>query len=159
VVLSSGRVSDYYLDGRKITLHPEGAYLVASLILDLVGSRKNLAIGGPTLGADPIVGAVVALSYIRHRPLKGFIVRRRTKTYGLRRQIEGPFFKKRSRVVLVDDVATTGESLIQAKRLLDKEGIKVDCAIVVVDRQEGADENLKRVGLKLISIFKKEDFF
>jgi len=157
-VLSSGKVSNYYLDGRIITLTPKGAYLVASIILQLIKGRKINAIGGPTLGADPIAGAVACLSHINGIPLKAFIVRKRAKEHGAKRRIEGPAFKRGSRVILVDDVATTGKALIEAKEALDKIGAVVSSAIVIVDRDEGARENLAKAGLKLESIFTIKDF-
>ena len=157
-VLSSGKESNYYLDGRVITLTPEGAYLVASIILQLSANEKVDAIGGPTLGADPIVGAIAALSHIKNIPLKTFIVRKAAKAHGAQRQIEGPLLKKGSKVILVDDVATTGKALIEAKEALDKSGVIARTAIVIVDRCEGAKENLKQVGLNLESIFTVKDF-
>jgi orotate phosphoribosyltransferase len=157
-VLSSGKVSNYYLDGRAITLTPEGAYLVASIILELIKDKNIDAIGGPTLGADPIVGAVAALSHIKKFSIKTFIVRKAAKEHGTERQIEGPALKKGSRVILVDDVATTGKALIEAKQALESIGVEAVKALVIVDRQEGAEENLSKAGLKLDSIFKIEDF-
>jgi len=154
-ILSSGKTSNYYLDGRIITLDPKGAYLTASIILELIKGRKITAIGGPTLGADPIVGAVACLSHISRIPIKTFIVRKSAKGHGTMRQIEGPALKKGSRVILVDDVATTGKALIEAKEALDKTGVKVDSAIVIVDRNEGARQNLKKAGLQLESIFSR----
>lgn len=153
-VLSSGKLSNYYLDGRLITLSPEGAYLVASIILKMIKGEKIDALGGPTLGADPIVGAVACLSYIENRPIKTFIVRKSPKRHGMQHKIEGPKLKKGSRTILVDDVATTGGALIEAKQALEKIGVYVDKAIVVVDRTEGAKENLAKEGLRLESIFK-----
>jgi len=157
VVLSSGKVSNYYLDGRLITLSSQGAYLIASIILDLIKDKKITAIGGPTLGADPIVGAVIGLASIKGKKLGGFIVRKSTKKHGMQRLIEGVPLPKGSRVVLVDDVATTGGSLVEAKAALDKQGVKVDCVIVVVDREEGAAQNLAKADCRLISLFKKRD--
>lgn len=157
-VLSSGKVSNYYLDGRVITLSPEGAYLVAKIILELVRNENIDAVGGPTLGADPIVGAIACLSQIEGVPLKAFIVRKAAKEHGTQRQIEGPALNKGAKVILVDDVATTGKALVEAKEALDKIGAKVDKAIVIVDRGEGAKENLAKAGLKLESILKIEDF-
>ena len=157
-VLSSGKISNYYLDGRVITLAPEGAYLVASIILGLIKDRDIDAIGGPTLGADPIVGAIACLSHIRKIPIKTFIVRKTAKEHGTQRQIEGPALKKGSKVILVDDVATTGKALIEAKQALDQIGIKANEAIVIVDRDEGARENLIKAGCKLESILKVKDF-
>jgi orotate phosphoribosyltransferase len=157
-VLSSGKESNYYLDSRVITLSPEGAYLVAGIILEIIKDRNIDAIGGPTLGADPIVGAIAALSHIKQAPIKTFIVRKAAKEHGTQSQIEGPALKGGSRVILVDDVATTGNSLVEAKEALDKIGVKADTAIVIVDRREGATENLAKAGLKLESIFSIEDF-
>ncbi|MFA4993222.1 MAG: orotate phosphoribosyltransferase [Candidatus Omnitrophota bacterium] len=157
-VLSSGRESNYYLDGRVITLTPEGAYLVAAIILDMVKDEALDAIGGPTLGADPIVGTLAALSYINGKPIKTFIVRKQAKEHGTQRQVEGPALKKGARVILVDDVATSGKAIMEAKLTLDKIGVTVDKAIVIVDRSEGAVDNLAKAGLKLESIFKLADF-
>ncbi len=157
-VLSSGKTSNYYLDGRIITLAPEGAYLVASIVLELIKDMDIDAIGGPTLGADPITGAVAALSHIKKIPLKAFIVRKAAKGHGTQRRIEGPLLKKGSKAILVDDVATTGQALIEAKEALAKAGVKVREAIVIVDRCEGAKENLARAGCKLKPIFTIEDF-
>jgi len=156
--LSSGKKSTYYLDGRIITLTPEGAYLVAGIVLEMIRGKDIAAVGGPTLGADPIVGAVAALSHIEKIKIKTFIVRKQTKDHGARRQIEGPALGKGEKVILVDDVATTGKALIEAKDLLDKEGIRIEYALVIVDRQEGAAENLAKAGLKLLSIFTIKDF-
>lgn len=157
-VLSSGKNSNYYLDGRIITMTPEGAYLVASIILDWLKGEDIQAVGGPTLGADPIVGAVAALSHIRNKPVKTFIVRKQAKEHGTQRQIEGPALKKNDRILLVDDVATTGKSLIEAKKALDKIGAVVVKSMVIVDRNEGARENLAREGVRLESIFEISDF-
>ena len=157
-VLSSGKTSNYYLDGRVITLTPEGAYLVANIILKLSKEKNIDAIGGPTLGADPIVGAIAALAHIKKIPLKTFIVRKTAKGHGTQRQIEGPELKKGSKVILVDDVATTGKALIEAKQALDKIGVLADTAMVIVDRCEGAEDNLKKFGLKLEAIFTIRDF-
>ena len=156
-VLSSGKTSNYYLDGRVITLTPEGAYLVASIILNYIKGKDIDAIGGPTLGADPIVGAIACLSHINKIPIKTFIVRKQAKVHGMQRQIEGPRLKKNSKVILVDDVATTGKSLIEAKQALDKIGIRTVKAVVIVDRKEGAKENLANAGLKLESIFSRSE--
>ena len=156
--LSSGKKSTYYLDGRIITLTPEGAYLVARIILEMIKGKDIAAVGGPTLGADPIVGAVAALSHIEKAGIKTFIVRKKVKDHGAKRQIEGPPLKKGERVILVDDVATTGKALIEAKDTLDSEGVRIEYALVIVDRQEGAGENLARAGIRLESIFTIKDF-
>lgn len=157
-VLSSGKESAYYLDGRVITLTPEGAYLVARIILEMVKGRGIDAVGGPTLGADPIVGALAAVSHIQEVPLQTFIVRKAAKEHGTQRRIEGPALPKRARVLLVDDVATTGKALIEAKEALAQEGVTVDAALVIVDRCEGARQALAQEGLRLESIFTIKDF-
>ena len=159
IVLSSGKTSDYYIDGRIVTLSPEGAYLTAAVILELVKDEDIQAIGGPTLGADPIVGAIASLSFINKCPINTFIVRKSPKSHGKMRQIEGPTLKKGSKVILIDDVATTGKSLVEAIKLLGREQIEVKKAIVLIDRQEGARENLDKENCPLISIFKTEDFY
>lgn len=132
---------------------PQGAYLIARIILDMIKDAKVDAFGGPTMGADPIVGAVAAVSYQIKQPIRTFIVRKAAKAHGTQRQVEGPALKAGDRVVLVDDVATSGKSLIEAKEVLDGMGVIVDRAVVVVDRKEGAAENLAKLGVKLQPIF------
>ena len=156
-VLSSGKASTYYLDGRIITLTPEGAYLVASIMLELVKGLPVTAIGGPTLGADPIVGAIAVLSHMHSIPMKTFIVRKAAKGHGMHRQIEGPALKAGDKVIVVDDVATSGKALLEAKEALEKIGVVIEKAIVIVDRCEGAKENLAHAGIQLDAIFSIKD--
>lgn len=158
IVLSSGKTSSFYIDARIITLSAKGAYLTASIILDLLKGQKIEAIGGPTIGADPIVGALAAISFIKKKPLKTFIIRKAAKVHGTKRKIEGPNLKRNSRLVLVDDVATSGQSLIDSLQMLRGEGFRVDVAICIVDRQEGAEDALLEKNCKLIHIFTPEDF-
>jgi orotate phosphoribosyltransferase len=157
-VLSSGKKSNYYLDGRVITLTPEGAYLVAKIILERVKAEGFTAVGGPTLGADPIVGALAVLAHQEQVALKTFIVRKHPKEHGMARRIEGPQLPKDAKVLLVDDVATTGKALIEAKEALEAAGIKAAKALVIVDRCEGAQENLNAQGISLEAIFTIRDF-
>lgn len=152
-ILSSGKESSFYLDGRNITMLPEGAYLTGSIILDMIQDEKIDAFGGPTLGADPIVGAVAALAHVRKVPIKTFIVRKAAKGHGTQRQVEGPALAAGMRVILVDDVATSGKSLIEAKAVLDDMQVRVERAIVIVDRCEGARENCAAAGIALSPIF------
>jgi orotate phosphoribosyltransferase len=156
-VLSSGKMSNYYLDGRIITLTPEGAYLVASIILESIKGLSINAIGGPTLGADPIVGALAALSHLKGITMKTFIVRKAAKDHGMQRQIEGPALKPGDKVIVVDDVATSGKALLEAKEALDKAGVVIEKALVIVDRCEGAKENLAKAGVRLDAIFSIKD--
>ncbi|KUK04951.1 MAG: orotate phosphoribosyltransferase [Methanosarcinales archaeon] len=158
VVLSSGRSSNVYVDCRMITLHPEGALLSARALLgllDATGWRAD-AIGGPTLGADPICGALAVVSQLQGRPIPTFIVRKERKAHGRGRQIEGPI-PEGAQVVLVDDVATTGGSLLKAARALREEGHTVVGAMVLVDRGEGALEALEEEGIPLRSVFSLQD--
>lgn len=158
ITLASGKTSDYYIDARLITLTSEGSYLVASIILEMIKDDNFQAIGGPTIGADPIMGAIASLGYLNKKPINTFIVRKQPKEHGKRRQIEGPEIKPGSKVILIDDVATTGGSLVDAVKLLAKDNIEVIKAVVIVDRQEGAKENLSKVNCPLVSIFTAQDF-
>ena len=156
-VLSSGKKSTYYLDGRIITLTPEGAYLVARIVLELIRGKHISALGGPSLGADPIVGAVAALSYIEHTPLKTFIIRKQAKEHGMKRLIEGPAIETKDKIILVDDVLTTGKSILEAQQALLDSGLQAHEALVIVDRREGAGEQLSQAGIALTSIFTIEE--
>jgi len=153
IILSSGKESDYYIDARRVTLNPQGAHLCARLILDIAKDEKIDAIGGPTLGADPMIGAIGVLSLQDGRPINTFIIRKAPKAHGKQQQIEGPLLKEGSTVVLIDDVATTGKAFIQSLDVLEKENIKVAKAICIVDRDEGAQEALAKRGCDLVSIF------
>ena len=157
VELSSGKKSGYYVDGKQVTLSANGVYLVARVILNLIRNDKVDAIGGPTIGADPILGAVICLSHLNRSPIQGFIVRKQPKKHGMQRYIEGPPLKKGSRVVIIDDVVTTGESVLRAIKAVKDIGCEVVRVIALVDRLEGARERLKEHGFKLTSIFTRED--
>jgi len=135
--LSSGKKSDFYVDCRKVTLHPQGAKLIGKIILEKIKGLKVDAIGGLTLGADPITSTVVALSTI-----PGFIVRKKAKEHGTQQRIEG-LIEPGWKVVIVEDVATTGASALQAIEAAEAAGAKVIKVISVVDREEGAAESLK----------------
>ena len=158
VTLSSGKESDFYIDARRVTLSPEGIHLAAKIIFEMIKDGRVAALGGPTLGADPIVGAVSALSFERGAPIKGFIVRKAPKPYGKQQQVEGPLLNPGDRVVLVDDVVTTGKSLLQAIEVLQPLEVVVLRAICLVDRNEGGSEALQKCGCPLISVFQATDF-
>lgn len=155
-VLTSGRTSNYYIDAKMTTLDPVGASLTARLILDTLKSFDIDAIGGYTLGADPIVSAVAALSAETERPLYAFIVRKEPKKHGERKMIEGPF-KKGWKVAVVDDVVTTGGSTLKACQAVEEEGGKVVLALTLVDRLEGGRENLEERGYKFLSLLTRDD--
>lgn len=147
--LSSGKKSNFYVDCRKVTLHPQGAKLIAKIILEKIKGLKVDAIGGLTLGADPITSAVVTLSSI-----PGFIVRKKVKEHGTQQKIEG-LIESGWNVVIVEDVATTGASALQAIEAAEAAGAKVVKVIAVVDREEGAAKALKNYDFD--PIFKKSE--
>ncbi len=155
-VLTSGRTSDYYIDAKMTTLDPQGAHLTAQLILEELKSFEIDAIGGYTLGADPIVSAAAALSAQTDRPLPAFIVRKEPKKHGERKMIEGPFMKG-WKVAVIDDVVTTGGSTLKACHAVEEEGGKVVLTLALVDRLEGGRENLEKSGYKFISLLTRDD--
>jgi len=150
--LSSGRISDYYIDCRMVSLDPEGATLIGEILFDMLKNEDMDAVGGPTLSAVPIITALAVVSYQRGRPIPVFIIRKEKKRYGRRKVIEG-LLEKNSRVVIVDDVATTGNSLINAINAVREEGCEVKRVVVIVDREESARDRLREMGYKLESIF------
>jgi len=158
IILSSGKESDYYLDARRVTLSAEGAYLCAKIILDLVRNDSFAAIGGPTLGADPMVGALGVVSFQAGKPVNTFIVRKAPKAHGKQQQIEGPLIPEGGTVILIDDVATTGKAFVESIDVLKKLGIKIKKCICIIDRNEGGREAVKAQGSELVSIFKAEEF-
>src|SRR5215475_15038581 len=135
--LSSGLKSDYYIDCRTTTLHAEGAKLTGNVFLELFRQQgwQPQALGGLTLGADPIVTAVAVISAQEHSPIHGFLVRKAEKAHGTGQRIEG-FHQKPARVVIVDDVCTTGASTIQAIEAAREYGFEIVGVLCLVERQE-----------------------
>ena len=156
--LSSGKKSSYYLDCRMTTLDPRGALLIGSLILEGVQKRsiEADAIGGLTMGADPIATSVAVVSAIQGKPLPAFIVRKEAKGHGTQRSIEGYDGKPGSRVIVVDDVCTTGDSILKAADKAEEAGYQVAAAFCVVDRQEGGREVITK-RFPLYSLFTAEE--
>lgn len=157
--LTSGRSSHYYIDGKQVVMAPEGLHATAQYILASMRQHRVQAeaVGGPTLGADPIAAAVTVLSEIWSKnipggdvpaPLISFIVRKETKGHGTRSQIEGPFHRG-MRVVLVDDVLTTGGSVLKAAAAVEAAGGEVSTVYVLVDRLEGGREAIEKAGYLL----------
>ena len=146
--LTSGRKSAYYFDGRLLSLDPQGAYLVAQALLPIVRASGAQAIGGPTLGADPIVTAVALVSHLDNGPgggIPAFIVRKEAKAHGTGQAIEGPLLPG-SRVAIVDDTCTTGGSLLQAIEAAEAAGCTVVKTLALLDRREGGSAELARRG-------------
>lgn len=160
ITLASGRTTDFYFDGRLVTLDPAGLRLVCRLGYAAVADICD-AVGGPTSGADPIVVGIglESLDHVREKPLATFFTRSQAKAHGMQRQIEGPPLAAGARVVLVDDVATSGGSLVKAAAAVRGSGdVELKKALVIVDREEGAREALQEIGIELIALFSRSDF-
>ena len=153
VTLASGRKSTFYIDGKQTTLDPEGSYLVGRILYGMIKGQSE-AIGGPTLGADPIVAAVALTSYQAGNPIAAFIIRKEPKGHGKGLWIEGDkAVKKGTKVAIVEDVVTTGGSLLKAIRIAEEHGLKVVQALTLVDREEGGKEELAAAGYTLEAVF------
>lgn len=141
-VLVSGRTSNYYLDMKPTMLHPEGASLLAELVLNKLEGVKIHYIGGLAMGAVPLLSQIAMLSYSKGRPIPGFFVRKAVKDHGTMKLIEGVKQSdlKGMSVVILDDVTTTGDSAMQAVKAAQDAGAKVQLVLAIVDREEGAAE-------------------
>ncbi|HNX68386.1 MAG TPA: orotate phosphoribosyltransferase [Candidatus Omnitrophota bacterium] len=140
--LASGKISQYYIDGKQVTLSAQGLWLVGKAILHMAQAVGADAVGGPTLGADPIAAAVSLLSSQSGHPIKAFIVRKEAKDHGMQKMIEGPALEPGDKVIMVEDVITTGGSVLKAIAEVEKLGAKVVKVACLVDRNEGASETL-----------------
>ena len=143
--LASGKSSTYYIDCKLTTLDPQGAVLVGHTVLDALEAAgiEADAIGGPPIGAHPIVAAVAAISHLRGKPLPAFLIRKEAKSHGLEKQIEGPV-PPGARVVIIDDVCTSGGSTIQALDAVKNAGYQIVAVMSLVDREQGGSEKLRQ---------------
>jgi orotate phosphoribosyltransferase len=155
-VLSSGQRSSYYINAKEVTLHPEGALAIGRLLLSLV-PQDTEAVAGLTLGADPIVTAVSVVSAYENRPIPALIIRKEAKGHGTKAYIEGPSLPEGAKVVVLEDVVTTGQSAMKAVERLRAAGYTVDRVISLVDRQQGGAEFYQSVGLKFEAVFAIEE--
>lgn len=137
--LVSGRMSNYYFNCKTVTLHPEGMYLIGNIIYEMIEGLRVRGIGGLTLGADPLSYAVAYTSHLREKPIEAFVVRKSAKSHGTMQWIEGNV-SAGDRVVIVDDVITTGKSTIEAITKAREAGLEIVKVIALVDRQEGGYE-------------------
>ncbi|MDD5093823.1 MAG: orotate phosphoribosyltransferase [Dehalococcoidia bacterium] len=153
--LASGLKSSYYFDGRLTTLWPEGAYLVGKKVFDLIKNAGIDAIGGMTLGADPIVASVALLSHMEGKPIPAFIVRKETKDHGTKRLIEG-HLPAGGTVAIVDDVITTGGSIFRSIEAVEALGCRVGKVVVVLDRNQGGADDLRRRGYDFVALLKAD---
>ena len=155
--LSSGAKSKYYIDVRQTSLHPEGSLLIAKSLYPLLTQAGAEGVGGLTLGADPIAGAVALWSQLHGAPMSGFIVRKESKAHGAARRVEGPF-REGMKVAIVDDVITKGGSALQAFDAAREAGADVRLVACVVDRGEGGAEEFASRGVAFRSLFHIKEF-
>ncbi len=157
--LASGKKASYYLDCRKITLHPKGANLIAAGMLDVIQSAGELphAVGGMAIGADPITASIVTVAGQRDLPLKGFMVRKEPKGHGTGKQVEGPV-EPGQRVVIVEDVITSGGSALKAVDAAREFGLVVERVVAIIDRLAGGEEAFRAKDLELVTLTTIRDF-
>jgi len=155
-VLSSGQHSSYYINGKQVTLHPQGALAIGRILLSQLPTDTQ-AVAGLTLGADPIVSAVSVVSAYENRPIPALIVRKESKGHGTMAYIEGPSLPTGASVVVLEDVVTTGQSALKAVERLKQAGYRVNQVMALVDRQQGGAELYESAGLKFQSVFSIQD--
>ena len=161
VVLSSGRESDFYIDCKKTVLTAEGHWLVGRLLFAKIAKEvpEAVGVGGLTLGADPLASAVSLVSHLAQKPLQAFLVRKEPKGHGTGQWIEGKTsLADHASVAIVEDVITTGASTIKAIERARAELLTPLAAFAVVDRQEGGRETIAALGVRVFSLFTREDF-
>ncbi len=156
VTLSSGKEADYYVDLRRITLSGVAAPLVGRVMLDLTAELSYDAVGGLTMGADPVATAMLHAAAVQGRELDAFVVRKAGKAHGLQQRIEGPSIKGR-RVVVVEDTSTTGASALEAVAAVREAGAEVVAVAVIADRSTGARERIEGEGVAYLTAYGLED--
>jgi len=154
--LASGQKSTYYINGKMATLDSEGLNLISEVMLDMIEGLECDAVGGPTLGADPMIGGMIALAHNRGRKLTGFIVRKEAKGHGTQKLIEGPL-ESGMKTVIIEDVATTGGSANKAIEAVKAFGCEVVKVFVIVDREQGATEFFEKINMPFEAIFTKTE--
>ena len=155
-VLSSGARSSYYINGKQVTLHPQGALAIGRLLFNMLPSDTQ-AVAGLTLGADPIVSAVSVVSALENRPIPALIVRKEAKGHGTKAYVEGPSLPEAAKVIVLEDVVTTGQSAMKAVTRLRDSGYTVNQVISLIDRQQGGEEYYKSVNLQFQAVFSITD--
>ncbi len=154
--LVSGRMSNFYVNCKPVTLSPRGMFLAGHLVFDEIKDLNVAGVGGLTFGADPIAVATAFASELKEKPVNAFSIRKTMKDHGIIRWIEGDLAKG-DRVVIIDDVATTGGSTIKAIERARSEGMEVIKAVILVDRQEGGVENIKKHVEDVTSIVTRDE--
>lgn len=156
VTLSSGAEADYYLDLRRVTLDGVAAPLVGAVMLDLVADLDVDAVGGLTMGADPVAAAMLHTAAARGARLDAFVVRKAEKAHGMQQRIEGPSISGR-RVLVVEDTSTTGNSPLTAVRAAREAGAQVVAVAVIADRDSGAQDRVQEQGLEYRAAYSMSD--
>ena len=156
--LASGRKSQFYIDCKMTTLFSKGQVLIGTIVYELMQNLNIRGIGGLTLGADPIAQATAMIAGQKGIDLVSFVIRKEAKKHGLMKWIEGDV-QSGDRVVIIDDVITTGGSAIQAIEKAEESGLDIVKVIVLVDREEGGRENINKKGYEVESIFTKSELF
>jgi len=160
VTLTSGKKSNFYIDGKQTTCHARGAFLTGQLFYERIKACNvsMKGVGGLTMGADPIVAAISVVSILKDDPLHAFLIRKEPKGHGKQLWLEGDKnFKAGDAVAIVEDVVTSGGSLLKAVERAQAHDLKVVQALTLVDRLEGGAELLEQHGLKLESLFTIND--
>jgi orotate phosphoribosyltransferase len=155
--LASGKKAKYYLDGKQVTLHSRGLRQVSLGLLELLRGVEFDAVGGMSIGADPIVAGVLTVAAEQGRDLKGFLVRKESKGHGTQKYVEGPL-EPGERVVIVEDVVTTGGSSLLAIDRVQEFGGKVVQVVAIVDRMEGGAAQFAARDVPFRSLLTIEDF-
>lgn len=155
--LASGAKSTYFFQLRQTTMHPEGASLIGELLVEFMRREDIHCIGGLELGAVPVVTAAAVMGFQRDYPLDAFFVRKKAKQHGARELIDG-HIRPGAEVLIIDDVTTTGGSTLKAVESVADMGCKVIKALAIVDREEGAPQNLAKEGIALYSLLRRSDF-
>lgn len=154
--LVSGKLSDFYVNCKPTTLSPRGMYLIGNMVFDAIRDVNPRGVGGLTFGADPIAMATAFVSEIKGQPVNAFSIRKIKKDHGISKWIEGDLHKG-DRVVIIDDVATTGGSTISAIERAREEGMEVVRVVVLVDRQEGGMENIRQHIKDAVALVTREE--
>ncbi len=159
--LVSGKQSNYYFDCKASTLDAKGVYLTGAVLFEtvkgIIEAEKIQALGGLTLGADPIAISTAIYSQTQGISINPLVIRKEAKAHGTQKWIEGNLDNVKN-VLAIDDVITTGKSTITAIERLQESGLQVSHAAVIIDREEGGRENIEKLGIKVISLYTRSDF-
>jgi orotate phosphoribosyltransferase len=159
--LASGVESEFYFNLKPTMMAPKGAYLCARALLEKIRSVEVDYVGGLEMGAVPVIASLAALSHAEGKPVNTFFVRKKAKDHGTQDLVEGLMQGETlagKKVMIIDDVATSGGSIVKAAEVARAAGASVETALVIIDREEGAAEALQKAGIRLLSVLKKSDF-